>query len=167
LAAEPLVLALFTERYREASPLLGLLVWRLPLMAVGGVYRTMLWAKNPGADARVSVQIVTLTFVALLAVAGTLGPTGVAWTMLAGDALGLVLNLYAGRPYAGMRVRPEALARLGIGSALAGCLMLAVPRHAGIVSVAGALVVWTVSTLVADLPYARRLVVELSHRGTP
>ena len=119
------------------------------------------------APVAVAASFVTLTFVALLAVAGTLGPTGVAWTMLAGDALGLALYMYAGRPYAGMRVRPEALARLGIGSALAGCLMLAVPRHAGTASVAGALVVWTVSTLVADLPYARRLVVELSHRGTP
>jgi O-antigen/teichoic acid export membrane protein len=167
LVAEPLVLALFTERYREASPLLGVLVWRLPLMAAGGVYRTVLWAKNPGADARVSVQVVTMTFVALLAVAGTAGATGVAWTMLAGDAIGLVLNRRAGRPRAGMRVRPEAVVRLGAASALAGGLMLVVPRHAGIATVAGALVAWTVSTLVADLPYARRLVAELSHRGTP
>jgi O-antigen/teichoic acid export membrane protein len=167
LVAEPLVLALFTERYREASPLLGVLVWRLPLMAAGGVYRTVLWAKNPGADARVSVQVVTMTFVALLAVAGTAGATGVAWAMLAGDAIGLVLNRHAGRPRTGMRVRPEAVVRLGVASALAGGLMLVVPRHAGMATVAGALVAWTVSTLVADLPYARRLVVELSHRGTP
>ena len=73
----------------------------------------------------------------------------------------------AGRPSAGMRVRPEAVVRLGVASALAGGLMLVVPRHAGMATVAGALVAWTVSTLVADLPYARRLVAELSHRGTP
>ncbi len=161
IAADPLTVVLFTDRFRDATPLLALLVWRIPLVAAAGVFRTGVWARHPRTDARVAVEMLAATVVVLAVLARAAGATGVAAGMLAGDALALVLYLHAGGMPALARVQPATIARLAAGVALTFGLGWAVPREHGIASVAGALAAWGVGTLVAAAPYIRRVGGEL------
>jgi O-antigen/teichoic acid export membrane protein len=158
LVAEPLVLLLFTEKFQASVPVFAVLVWRFPLAAASGLFRTALWARSPGGDARTALQVLALTVVLLVVFAGHAGAIGAAYGMLLGDALALAL--YAGRaaaPAALAFVRRDWLARLGLATGVAGGLVLVLPRDAGVAAIAGALAAWAAASLVVDLPLLRRL----------
>jgi O-antigen/teichoic acid export membrane protein len=167
LVADPLVVLLFGERFRDAAPLLAVLVWRIPLMAATGCFRTSLWARRPEADARIGVQVLVTAVVLLFAVAGRVGAPGVAVAMLVADAAALAMQLHAGGRHVLARVPPAALGRLATAMALAAVLVWTLPRDDGALSVAMALVAWVTAALVADAPYARRLGRELERPATP
>jgi len=164
LAVDPIIRVLFTDRFLDVAPLLAVLVWRLPLLAASGVFRTVLWARNPASDARIAIQILVATVVLLLIVAPAGGATAVAWAVLGGDLIALVLYVRATGPIAATRVGGPAAIRIGLAAAVALGVMLLVPHAAGFVTLAAAIAVWAATTLVADLPYLRRVATEL--RGT-
>ena len=167
LVADPLVVLMFSDRFRDAAPLLALLVWRIPLEAALGCFRTSLWARRPETDARIAVQMLAVTVALLLALAGGAGAWGAGVAMLAADVVTLGLYLRAGGTRVVAGVAPEAFGRLATSVAVAALLAWALPRDAGALSVAGAMAVWAVAALVADAPYARRLTRELDRPATP
>jgi O-antigen/teichoic acid export membrane protein len=158
LAADALVRALFTDRFADAVPVLMVLVWRLPLLAAEGGYRTVLWARSPEADARTSIAALAVMVAIVAAAAPAGGPLGVACGMLAGDAVALALYARAAGPAGGERV---ALARIGLTAVAAAALLLLVPRDAGPATIAAALAVWTGAIVAGDLPYVQRMAREL------
>jgi O-antigen/teichoic acid export membrane protein len=166
IAADPLVVMLFSERFRDAAPLLALLVWRIPLEAAIGCLRTSLWARRPEADSRVAMQTLVLTVALLLALGGR-GAPGIAAAMLAADVAALGLHLGAGGMAVLARVPAAAFGRIAAGAAVAIALTWALPRGVDAVTVAGALAAWAVAAAVADAPYVRRLVREVVGRATP
>ena len=165
--ADPLVVLLFSDRFRDAAPLLALLVWRIPLEAAIGCFRTSLWARRPEADVRIAVQMLAVTVALLLALASWAGAWGVAVGMLLGDVVALALYGPAGGRRIVADVAPRAFGRLATSVAIAAVLAWALPHDAGALSVAGALAVWALAALVADAPYARRLSRELDRPATP
>jgi O-antigen/teichoic acid export membrane protein len=158
LAAGPLVRALFTDGFADAVPVLVVLLWRLPLLAVEGVYRTVLWARSPEADARTSVTALAVMVALLLAVAPAGGPLAAAWAMLAGDVVALALYARAVGPAA---IGRDAAVRIGLTTAAAAGLMLLVPRDGGLLAIAAALAVWAAAVVVGNRPHLRRLAGDL------
>ena len=159
--AEPIVVLLFSERFRVAAPLLAILLWRVPLLAAGGALRTVLWAHDPARDARVATTVLVVTLTGL-PVAAWHGAAPTAWWMLATD--GLAVLLYAGAAETPiLAMFPGAMVgRLAGGLGLAAGLVALVPRDApALGAVAAALGAWAVAALVADLPHVRRLAHEI------
>ena len=152
--AAPLMTALFTERFRDAWPILALLVWRLPLAGAAGFYRTLVWAKSSRIDARIAVSVLVTTVAVQGVAAAWLGLAGAAIGMLAGDALALVLHA-RNAPRRGLD--RSAWLRVAAGVAIAAGGMLVVPRPPGAASVVVALAVWAVAALPAARPAVRHL----------
>jgi len=159
LVSGPLILLLFTEKFRAAVPLFALLVWRVPLVAASGLLRTAVWARRPFLDARISVEGLVVTVAAVATLCLLAGPVGAAWGILLGEAT--VLRLYAREalPPIGDLIRgdPGWPARVGLALALAAGVGALASRCGGAPAVLAALAGSVAAGLVADLPYARRL----------
>jgi O-antigen/teichoic acid export membrane protein len=161
MVAEPLAVALFSERYRMAAPILALLLWRVPLLAAGGALRTIIWARDPTADARIATTVLVVTLIGL-PIAAARGAQATAWCMLAADGLALALCLWrAERPAFGPAPR-ALLVRLGAGMAVAAGLARIAVDATPAVAVAGALGAWGVAGLVAGYPHLRRVAREVA-----
>ena len=161
MVAEPLAVALFSERFRIAAPILALLLWRVPLLAAGGALRTVIWSRDPRTDARIATTVLVVTLLAL-PVAAARGSHATAWCMLAADGLALSLCLWrAERPAFGPA--PGAfVVRLGAGMAVAAGLARLAVGASPVVAVAGALGAWGVAALVAGYPHLRRVAREVA-----
>jgi O-antigen/teichoic acid export membrane protein len=161
MVAEPLAVALFSERFRIAAPLLALLLWRVPLLAAGGALRVVIWARDPRTDARIATIVLVATLVGL-PIAAAHGAQATAWCILAADGLALTLCLWcAERPAFGPA--PAAmLLRLGAGIAVAAGLARIAAGAAPVVAVAGALAAWGVAIVVAGYPHLRRIAREVA-----
>lgn len=161
--AEPLMVLLFTDKFRASASLFGVLLWRFPLAAVSGLFRTLVWIERPAADARFAIQSLAVSILAILVLVTSLGTFGAAVGMLLGDATLLALYLRGARAHLeGVGLGDaRTVARLALAGALAAAFAWRVRGAAPPVAIAGALVTWGAASLVANLPYARRLWHEL------
>ena len=125
-SADAFLGVLFGEPYRAAAPFLAILVWKIPLMAVAGLYRNVVWAARPALEARLSMAGAGLTVVAAVIATVAVGAIGCAVAMVAGEALLLVLYVGAARshpsglgPWIRRWLPLQAIALLGVGIWLA------------------------------------------------
>jgi O-antigen/teichoic acid export membrane protein len=156
LAAEPVMVFLFTERFRSAAPLLALLVWRFPLTAAVGVFQAVLWARSPQRHAWVAGVVFVVTLAALPFAAQRAGAVGVACCMLLGNVLALVLYVRAAGAPSPLGVL--AVARIAAGAGVAAAVMLAVSPTGGPEAIATILGAWTIGAAVSTLPNLVRVV---------
>jgi len=104
---------LFGEPWRASAVFLAVLVWKVPLAALSGLYRNVLWAARPAHEARISLAGAAATVVvAVLATLG-FGAMGCAVAMVLGEALLLGLYLRGARGHAhGFEVPDKSWAAL-------------------------------------------------------
>ncbi len=96
-SAEAFLGTLFGDPYRAAAPFMAVLVWKIPLSAVSGLYRNVVWASRPALEAPLSVTGSALTIVAAVSATLAFGPLGCAWAMVGGEALLLCLYGWGAR----------------------------------------------------------------------
>lgn len=139
LVAEPLVVTVFGERWREAAPILQALALYTGLRALGAHAGDVLKATGrPGLLAAIAVAKAVL-MVPLLLLAARSGPVAVALTMAGVTAVTLLFNVIAVCRLAGVRpgallaaLRPSFLAGAGMAAAV-----LALPDPAGLATAVG------------------------------
>jgi O-antigen/teichoic acid export membrane protein len=156
LAAEPLMVLLFTERFRSAAPLLGMLAWRFPLSAAVGVFQAVLWARSPQRNARVAGMVFVTTLAALPYAAHRAGAIGVGCCMLLADLLELVLYVRAAGVPGPLGLR--TVARIAAGGGVAAAVMLAVSPAGGPAAIATIVGAWAIGAAIGTLPHLTRVV---------
>ena len=145
LVAEPLVLTVFGERWREAAPILRALALYTGLRALGSHAGDVLKATGrPGLLAAIAVAKAVL-MVPLLLLAARSGPVAVALTMAGVTAVTLLFNVAAVCRLARVSprallaaLRPSLLAGAGMAAALLGWQRLAGPAGLATAVVVGA-----------------------------
>ncbi len=158
-SADAFLGTLFGEPYRAAATFMVVLVWRIPLTALSGLYRNVVWASRPGLEARLSMLGSAVTVTAAIAATLVFGPLGCAWAMVGGEATLLALYLWGARGHAyglGSWVRVwlprQALALAGI--ALWSWWM---PSHGDPVIMASAVAVGAAAGVFPLLPWLPEL----------
>jgi len=141
---------LFTSRFPDVGPLMALLLWRVPLSAMNGLCRMLVWARSPSRDARVAVEVLIVTVVVLVATTAWLGTWGTVVGMLCGDVVALVS--YARHAGVDRIERLLAPGRPLAGAVFAGLALLAMPAGDPRARLAFVLVVWLLSVAVAAGP---------------
>jgi O-antigen/teichoic acid export membrane protein len=126
MIADPLMPLLFGEAFREAGPLLQILVWRALLVAIYGLQRNLLLADRPTLDLKLTLAGLATTAVAIVLLVPVLGPTGAAFGALLGQAIQALGYAAATRHHVGVvpSFEPLWVARLAGGLTLVGLASL-------------------------------------------
>jgi O-antigen/teichoic acid export membrane protein len=158
----PLMVLLFTDRFRAAAPLFALLLWRVPLTVLIGLFRSFVWIEQPAAEVRIAVRGLATSVVAIVTLVPLVGTAGAAFGILLGDLVLLVLYArHPSVPRGSFAVDARALATLGLALALAAGVAWEARALPPVTAIATALAAWVAAGLVANARYARRLWQEL------
>lgn len=96
-SAEAFLGTLFGDAYRVASPFMLVLAWKIPLTALSGIYRNVVWASSPSLEAVLSVSGSGITVLAAVLATLAYGPLGCAFAMVGGEVVLLGLYLWGAR----------------------------------------------------------------------
>ena len=126
VTAEPLVLTVLGDKWREAVPLVHLLAFAMPFMTVQVLFTPACDARGrPGIGVWNGATGAAILFVAFL-VGVHWGPTGLAWAWIAGYPLYLVVSAARSLPVIGVSARrlveavlPAAIAAAAMAVAVA------------------------------------------------
>jgi O-antigen/teichoic acid export membrane protein len=165
--AEPLVILLFTAKFRASVTLLSVLLWRFPLLALSGVFRLVVWAKDPQLDAHVALVALGASAMGIVFLVTATGTIGATYGILIGDVVALIFYAWRALPSLG-RVDLDDygwLTRLVLGLGMVAGIGWVFRRGSGLARIGAALLGWGTASLIADLPYIQRLWREMREEG--
>jgi hypothetical protein len=153
------VLLLFTTKFRASVSLLSVLLWRFPLLAVSGLFRIMVWAKDPQLDAHVALRALGASAMGIVFLVIAKGTIGAAYGILFGDVVALALYARRALPSLGRLDLDDCgwLTRLVLGLGMAGGVGWVFRQGSGLARIGAALLAWGAASLITDLPYIQRL----------
>ncbi len=167
LVSEPLLLWLFTGEYQASIPLFEILLWKVPLVALSSLFRTLVWAREPRLDTRLATLGLLASIVAVVLGITWAGTRGAAFGILVGEGVLLVLYAKAAIPSVNPRALLSAQAGLALAAALAlvGAVALGTRGMSAERSIGVALLAAPVTAALANLSFARRLWREMRDRN--
>lgn len=163
LVSDPLMRLLFGEAFGDSGPLLQILIWKALLVAVGGLYRNVVLARQPSLEMRVMMVGFAVTAAAILALVPTFGVRGAAFGTLVGEATLLAGYVLAVRHQVTLfpRFGGAWLARLAAGLGLVVLAARLGSGEAELLRIAGVLTAGGIAAALVDLHIAQRLWREL------